>query len=342
MAWVPLDMFDKLGFNPVPCRSPEGLSWPSGRFETYLSSIEIEYALKKGCRFDVLCGYVWTKSEYIFTEFIDKCQEYELRDGGIFKPLSKLERNALYGKFATKSDHNMVVYAHELAENNPQNLIPLTNQDTGDIIEGIYTGKESSSSPYMLPHWGALITAWQRVYLMEFIEKMYARGATNVYCDTDSIKCELEVITSAIKDGIIPIGNVFGQFKPEDFCKEFVVLGGKCYLGSLQEPDKKGNMFVVKAKGVPTARLRPRAEFVYEEALKALKQPQVKGVKAKKEETLRRGIEFTGVRAAMNIIKTNSTVRPETHHRIITDIRNSWAWGVDEFDNIRPRVYNVS
>lgn len=338
IATVPEHLFYTLGFNPVPCRTKEGLCWPSGRFETYLSSYEIDYASAKGCTFEVICGYFWSRKERIFDTFIDKCQEYELRDGGIYKPLSKLERNALYGKFATKELHNTIEYSHTLPEDNPKNLIPLTNSETGEIIDGVYVGQEISSSPYMLPHWGALITAWQRVYLMGFIEEMYKRGASSVYCDTDSIKCELHIVLEAISDGCIPIGNNYGAFKFEDVCREFTVLGGKCYLGVLSEPDKKGGYLVVKAKGVPTSRLKPVAERVYEEALLALRRPQTRG-KAKKQETLNRGIRFEGVKSAMSIIKENSTVRPEVHYRTITDIRNSWAWSVDEYDNIKPRVF---
>jgi hypothetical protein len=228
------------------------------------------------------------------------------------------------------------MYSQTVPTDTTQNLIPLTNPDNGDIIEGIYVGHEETDSPYMLPHWGALITAHQRVYLMGFIETMYARGSNSVYADTDSIKCEINIIMSVVHDGTVPIGNEYGQFKVEDICQSFTVIGGKCYYGTTAE-----GKVVLKAKGIPNNRLKPLAERVFLQAVKDLNSPMIVGTKAKRQETLEKGIEFVGVKSVISIIKENSYVRPEIHRRKITDIRNSWAWHVDEDLNIRPRVYTL-
>lgn len=334
-ATVPMAVYDRLGFNPVPRRNSQGLDWPSGSFDTYLSSVEIEWCEKRGVTFEILSGMYWTREEPVFKAFIEKCQEYEIIENGKYKPTVKGMRNANYGKYATQVMHSVLVYSKEDITQSQQTLIPLTVNDTGEIIEGVYLGEEKSDSEFMMPHWAALITAYQRLYLMDFIEEAYKRGAKNVYTDTDSLKCDLEVLLSMVADKTIPIGTHYGEFKLEEICKEFTVLGGKCYMGELDNGE-----IIVKAKGIPTRELKKNARTIYEEAVQALRRKLPKGKRGQEAERGRE-IHFTGVKSAMSIIKERSHVQPVARKRKITDIRNSWAWHINKSGEIFPNGYII-
>ena len=323
VACVPATVFDTYGYNPVPRRDSGGLVWPTGTFETYISSIEMEYAQERGCTFDVLCGYIFTRTEHVFGPFIEKCQQMELAENGKYKPTIKLNRNALYGKFGAKSEHDTIIFASESPKSG--NFIGFTLKDTGAMVEGMYTTKEKSDADYMIIQWAALITAYERLYVMGFIEEAYKRGAKNVYCDTDSVKCDLAILVSMVEDGFVPMGNKYGEFKLEDICSEFIVLGSKCFYGELEKPDKKGNSKIVKAKGIPTKQIKKRAKETYVEAMEALERPVAKTKKAKKNEESRE-IKFISVKAPLSIFKEKSSVKPIERKRKITDIRNSYSW----------------
>jgi len=330
IATVPPSVFDNLGFNPVPKREKEGLSWPTGTFDTYISTPEIEYARKKGCTIEVMCGYVFTRKEAVFDEFVDKCQEMEIFENFRYKPSIKQIRNSGYGKFGSRETHQTLQFSRETLPG----FKPVMIEKTGERIEGLYVGEEKTDADYMLPHWAALITAYERLYIMEGVELAYARGATNVYCDTDSIKCDLPVLCRIITDAEINIGDRYGQYKVEDTCSSFLMLGSKCFYGVPYDSVSKP---LIKAKGVPNRILKMRD---YTEALEALNRPAPKTKSQKKAEEDRE-LHFISVKSVMSIIKEKSSVRPIKRKRKITDIRNSYAWQYSKSGRIYPKGYPI-
>lgn len=325
VATVPASVYHNLGFNPVPCRTATGLQWPTGTFDTHITSPEIEYAREKGCTIDIIDGYVFTKQEAVFHEFVTKCQTMELADGGVYKPSIKQIRNSGYGKFGSKPTHKTFAYSKEKL----LGYMPMENENTGEEIPFMYIGEETTQAEYMLPHWAALITAYERLYIMKYAEECYKRGAKNVYCDTDSIKCDLEVLVSMVKDGTLPIHNMYGGFKVEDTCKQFIMLGSKCFYGVAAIDGEKP---LVKAKGLPKRVSKQEHGERQDIPLEAYQ----KAVVGEREEWW-----FDSVLSVMNIIKEHSSVRPVRRKRKITDIRNSASWQLGKTGQIYPASYPI-
>lgn len=319
IATVPESVFESVGFNPVPCREKQGLCWPSGTFETFISSIEYDFAVECGCSFVVLWGYVWSRTEKIFQSFVEKCQELELDNNGEYKPTVKIIRNSLYGKFGSKSEHSKLIFSHSIIHDNA--VVPWQNAESGEMIEGLYTGKEESQSEYMLPHLAALITAYERVYIMRFIREAYRRGARNVYADTDSIKCDAHVLLDMVRDKTIPTGNKYGEFKVEEICYEFILVGPKCFCGYYVRNSVDAT--IMKAKGINSRALQKKKD-VFPDAL----------------ENKREKIEFQSVEKLINLIKRKKLVQPVQRKRKITDLRNSFAWQLQE-NAIYPKGYRL-
>lgn len=323
IATVPPSVFDTLGFNPIPCRTNTGLTWPTGSFDTHITSPEIEYARSKGCTIEIIDGYCFTKSEHVFHEFVEKCQTMELAENGVYKPSIKQIRNSGYGKFGSKPTHKTIVYSKE---NFLFGYYPMENENTGERIEGLFIGEETTQAEYMLPHWAALITAYERLYIMQFAEECYRRGAKNVYCDTDSIKCDLDVIVSMVSDGTFPVHNNYGGFKVEETCEEFILLGSKCFYGTGEKP-------LIKAKGLPKRVSKSEHGERQDLPIEAYQN----ALKGEREEWW-----FDSVLSVMNIIKENSSVRPIRRKRKITDIRNSASWQLSKDDKIYPACYPIA
>lgn len=328
-ATVPDHIYHTVGFNPVPHRDDKkGLSWPSGVFMTYMSTPEIEFARECDCTIEVIYGYVFPRSEYIFQAFIDKCQEYELKDNGKYKPTVKRIRNAGYGKFGAKDTHKVVKYSETIIPG----AKPIMNEKNGEIIEGLYVYQEEQEAEYMLPHWAALVTAYERVELMRYVREAYKRGATSVYCDTDSLKADAPVILAMLEDGTIPVHKRYGGFKLEEITRDFIVLGSKCYYGKYDEEQMNLHHIPIpqnddtnekiieffKAKGIPKKKLK---RSVYEDALRGHLEP----------------IQFDSVKSTLSIIKEGKKVELLAPKRTITNIRHSYAWQVDDRGKITPR-----
>lgn len=327
-CYVPPSVFDTIGFNPLPLRTDKGLVWPTGSFTTFVSTPEIEYARKCGCKVTVICGYEFDKCEDIFSDLVDICQKMEVKDNFRYKPSIKSIRNNGYGKFGAKQEHTTVKFSREIMEG----YKPLIIEETGKIIPGIYIGQEKQEADYMMPHWACLITAYERLFIMHHIEEAFRRGAKNVYADTDSIKCDLNVLLSMIEDGFIDVGDNYGQFKVEEICSEFILLGPKCFYGT---PENSKVKPLIKAKGVPNSVLDKK---VYYEAVEALSRPLPKKTKKGSKQEEHRELKFTSVKSVMKIIKENSHVSPVPRKRKITDIRNSSSWKYDS-GKIYPRGY---
>lgn len=299
LATVPKELFTTLGFNPLPYRTKNGLTWPSGTFDTHITHIEYEYAVKHGCTIQVLSGYVWEQDSPVFKTFIDTCQELEIANGGEYKPLIKLLRNSLYGKFGTKSTHTSILFSMDGFPETP--CVPMLDSITGRDIEGVYVAQEQVDAYYILPEWAALITAYERIYLFEFIEMAYAYGASNVYCDTDSLKCNSSVINALLADDLLPIGNRYGEFKIEEHTEHFIVLASKTYCSDTEQ----------KAKGLPK---RVLDHTIYGDALAGIR----------KERT------FVSVINMIALMKNPNATLAIKRKRKITDIMNSEAWVVDK------------
>lgn len=302
IATVPSSVFENCGFNPLPRRTKHGVDYPTGTFETTISTPEYNWAIECGCTLEVIEGYTWYRTEPVFSNFVNKCEQMETVEGGKYKPTVKQNRNSLYGKFGTKETHKKLIFSHELLHNP---IMPFSFMQGNKFItiEDLWVGNEESDADYTFPMWAALTTAYERVYLMRYIKEAYQMGANNVYADTDSLKSDTGIIMRMIADGTIPIGNKYGQFKVEETCKEFIVLGPKCYGGVVEGSEKQ----VKKAKGIPKKLL---SIDVYREA----------------QSGIRNDLNFVSIKSAMNIIKERSTIAPIKRHRKITDIANSRAW----------------
>lgn len=333
---VPECVFDTLGFNPIPRKDKDGLCWPTGEFDTFLSTPEIMYAREKGCTVDIIVGYEWDRTEDVFSTFIGLCEEWEIKEEGRYKPSVKQQRNSLYGKFGSKETHKTLTFSHEPIDG----AEPVFIEKTGEWVEGLWTITEKLDTDYMLPHWAALITAYERLYLMRFIEEAYKNGAENVYTDTDSLKFSLPILEKMVINGEIPIGDRYGEFKLEEICSSFVLIGSKCFYGSVDKDFinpfpikwKQGKKDLMKAKGVPNNLLSIQDYLDTVDNLHYNK----KKVDIRKQKT------FISVKSVKSIFKERSHVRPIERKRKLTDIRNSWAWQYTEEGYIYPRGYNLS
>ena len=299
VATVPTD----IRHTCIPCKDKHFLRWPTGTFTTTVTSLEIAFAEKHGCRFEILEGIVWEKLEYPFNEFLEKCERFELVDGGRNKATAKQMRNSLYGKFGTRS---VVEQCHIALDNN----IPWGTEENQLHVRLVFDPKseyplpylyntvEENTSDYIMPHWAAWITASQRITLIETMYKI-----DNVYYgDTDSIVCDRADFHGAEERGILIMGATYGTLKLEKEWDTFTSKGPKNYGGKL-----KSGTFHGKTKGIPRRLLQEEYFYTYD----PFDPPEV---------------EFTSVRSAYMTLLHPEQPLSQKRKRKLSSLVNSTGW----------------
>lgn len=286
-------------FTFLPYRDPTGaLAWPTGTFDTVLSSIEIEAARARGMTIDVHRGSVWARLDYPFGAYVDQVEAMRA-EGGALSVVGKLLGNGLYGKFGAKPTHDEWAIADECPG---AGWWPAGADPDDPSLDGLWhRGGVPIRAPYLLPHWAAWITAGARLSLLGAAE---AIGADQVvYTDTDSVTAPLTAIMAAAEAGRIVIGSRFGEWKLEAVWHSYRVSAPKVYRGVTTAGRR-----VRKAKGIP-ARLRPAAFGG-------------------------RTVGWDSPNAAIQVLR--GAAMTTARKRRLSDMGNSLAWRVREGGRVRP------
>ena len=227
-----------------------GDGYPLGDFNTVTTSVEMEYAMELGYTFEIYEGYYWTREEPVFQTFMERCQALELTPG--MKPLAKILRNSLYGKFCTRTQAEQLCLLPMDADA-PLGSYPILDPVSGDQIEGLYSLPVEIDAAYIMPIWGVLITAYQRVYVARRAYALYEEGAPTVYVDTDSLCTTRVAILDVMKSqpDLLADSPCYGGWKCEQEAATLLVSAPKVYALL----DNTGRVLRTRAKGLPLRQL---------------------------------------------------------------------------------------
>jgi len=302
----------------IPYRDKHGTKWPAGRFRTYITSEEYDFAVEQGYSIKVERGFVWDKTENVFEEFINKLEEMEFGQPEL-KPLIKLIRNALYGKFGSKMYNREF---HWGIPKDPEGWSPLTNPETGQVNELIWYRDIESTASHIQPHWAAFTTARARLWMMK---TMLLVGMENVwYGDTDSVKGDRDTIMKLIEEGEIDTRARYGSAKIDEEYSWFHAMGPKVYHGVLIDGKNK-----MRAKGIP---MRLLTQEMYEETFKIIMEEEDE----KKRQKRLPKVKFHSANRMMSRLKSPSKAFDKELKRRLTDFKNSESWQVSSDGLVRP------
>ncbi|MGI0010011.1 MAG: DNA polymerase, partial [Nitrosopumilaceae archaeon] len=93
-------------------RNYKTLLWPCGTFETFISSVEIEYAKKLKYKIEIYEGYFFPKILDCFSNFVNQCEKLRnLYKNEATEIVVKLMQNSLYGKFGMRKEGREILIA---------------------------------------------------------------------------------------------------------------------------------------------------------------------------------------------------------------------------------------
>lgn len=294
----------------IGVKSDTGVLWARGTFETVIDSYTYQYALTRGYKIEIIEGYYFDRQEYIFKEFIERCEKIEfVNKGNALGDTAKLMRNSLYGKFGTNPQKKEYGILKDIGVDGWE---PTIDNTTGSPHDYLCVRDIEIDASYIMPQWASCITACVRIYLDQLDALLNYQF---VYNDTDSSVVPLSVYEE--HKHLLPNQIAYGRFKVETIYDSFCVLGPKAYMGKLREEDQytdqNGNVvqFDMKAKGIPRRRLTPDIM-------------RNKGV-----------VEFDSLNGIIPILRDGKSIG-HTIHRTVTDIRNSSNWVLIDDTTVLP------
>lgn len=212
----------------IPHRDNKGIVWPSGTFETTVTSVDLGFALSIGYKIlEVKEGIFWEKSAKPFESFISKCRDLRFKyKGQALEMVAKLMQNSLYGKFGSKKVRRKI-YAH----------LPDDEIEGCDAWGDFLVRDEIDDEMLSLPQWSVFVTAYARRHLLKLV---YTIGVDNVlYGDTDSV---------TVREGVtVETGADYGQWKIDKDWTSFRARAPKVYAGILVKDSKMAGAI----KGIP-------------------------------------------------------------------------------------------
>lgn len=312
---------------PIPCvpnRSAKAASgrtplWPTGTFDTYISSIELEAAELRGCKFEVHHGVVFPRIDFPYNPMMDLLEKMECpEDGAKVEAAVKLgvkaKRNSVVGKAATKRVQERVYLGDA-----PIGATPVVNPVTGELLPFYVIPEEAKDGVHIQPHWNAWITARQRITVRDIL---YALGPGARYADTDCVAGDRAAMDAAVASGAIPTSErkKYGTWPVEDEWEWFQVGGPKNYTGVQVGGAKKS-----KAKGVKKPADPDEFEIYWQAQRDTI------------NKVARPVIEFASTRGARDLL-TNGTAAGigVTRRRSFSTLAGSSTWHEDPARNVRP------
>lgn len=308
---------DSVIISPLPKRARNsGILWPTGEYETAVTSDEILYARSIGCQVDVIEGYAIERIEYVFTDFVQKCRSLRLNEprGSPLHEMAKLMQNSLYGKFGTRP----VVNRYTISSTWPEGMIPQIDPKTGFPVDNLYYAVEQLDAPYLLPHWAAWVTAHARITLHQGI---MAVGEGALYGDTDSLKVTREAFDRIVADKLLELDDrEYGAWKHEDDYLWFQPVAPKNYVWA----KARDNVVELggRAKGISRKVYNPIAHLY-----------------ATHDKVT---VAYPGANATRRML-IDATLSPmEDRTRSYSQLSNAAGWRVLDAGRVRPRTLTAN
>lgn len=299
----------------LPTRVDGNSRFPSGKFRTICTNIEIDFALKNGYRFiDCQGGIVFPNLIFPFEKFISKCEslrkKYKKQAAEL---VVKLAQNSVYGKFATSRIRTEIYVGLEP----PDSDFKLVSAEISECKGLIWKKEEQDDDMLCRPDWAAWITANARLTLLKAIYKIGPEAC--VYGDTDSITVRQD-ITGGRELDLIEIGPDYGKFQKDKSWKTFRAIAPKVYAG--EKKIKENFEFSGAAKGMPKSKMNK----LHYQSLFDSKHIE---------------LSYLSLASLTTSIKRGIT-EAKIATRKSTDIRNSKNWEIFEDGKVRARKVEIS
>jgi hypothetical protein len=223
----------KLLIPVLPRRENKQLIWDLKDSKGWYSSVDIENALKRGYKINIIQGYYWSEKKQVFKKYIEhmfKKKENAVKGSNTYN-MYKVGMNAIYGKtmqrdiFKKSKIVDNVMNIQLLMKNNDVYIDSI--RGTGKTMieyEPIDINSEESKKPV---HMGIFILAYSRQEMLKSYDLFNTKESMMYNCDTDSLFVENKYCNK-IKYGN-KIGDLSNDLKNEGRIIKAIFIAPKLY-----------------------------------------------------------------------------------------------------------------
>lgn len=324
------------------CEKEKKLIWDLTDGEGWYSSVEIEDAIANGYQVEILDGYYWTQTGFVFKEYIEELfkKKEELskqgKKGSVEYLLSKLFMNALYGKQIQRPIYNKTVNITSVSEYWKFWSRYIIN-DITKIQEGLYEvsgiprEKEATEKRITKPtQLGSFILAYSRRIMLGYIKEAnpyfdhkdtYQKEQIDNdihYTDTDSLQMKAGCAKRMKNLGKKSLGMITDDLG--DGCKiiKGLWISPKLYMLEYAKKGDTKTHFHFRGKGLSADKLSPE---LYEQMAEG------------KSYTNTRDFQMKKIHAKRNSNQQNIPMFSVQHFTNIQKTVNSSRWAGRQFDN---------
>lgn len=250
----------------LPYRRDEKLIFPTGFINGWYSNVELRKSFDLGYKLLKIHKQILYKSNFkIFDNYISDLYKKRLKykeENNNLQIVYKIALNSLYGKFAQKLNQSEIYFVNNQEDKNKVNEFIKTNierknkgldiryyidtpdkrliKKSGVIYEEprLYYVVDLENSQYpkfINPILSLYITAYARLELYNWFEKIFSKNGKVFYCDTDSVITNIK----------LPESSGLGKMKKEYDIKKGILIKPKFYYMKCQD-DKE----IMKLKGL--------------------------------------------------------------------------------------------
>lgn len=252
------------------------LKWDLIDSEGWFNSIDIEDMLSNGYKVEIIKGYYWEKTDYIFKEYIEGLFEKKKnsKKGSVKYSLSKLFMNSLYGKMIQRP----IFTETEIINNNMEywkmwgeyNITDINKCGNKWFVSGMRKDEKDMEKRITKPtHLGSFILGYSRRIMLDYIKQSNPYFNSNdiekrvendfYYTDTDSLQMSSKNAKLIKTLGNKDLGGITDDLG--DNCKiiKGIWIAPKLYmLEYIKEGDNKSH-FHFRGKGLNKEELNEKS-----------------------------------------------------------------------------------
>lgn len=222
------------------------------------TTIELNYAYNHGYTIIPIEGYIFSETDDIFSNFVDKFFKIKSETKGGKKQMAKFTLNMGYGKFGESIKRRDSVISFYNTYDDLLDVYPVDTDWTNifhryseDLKLWIIIKPEESirMKSYMIVSISSFVTSYSRIQLLEGLYHCSKSEINVLGSDTDSIAiCESDLLKFEVK---FPLSHDLGAWDIEMNYKEIQFVAPKAYFATKQDLS-----YLIKLKGCNKTKLR--------------------------------------------------------------------------------------